>query len=189
MSPQIPAWVNPDLHCLMKVHKSTNGSSFHSWAESKVDLPAGALFARINGITVATKRQYATVQAGRDLHVAWNSDIYFINHSCDPTLECDWSTFEIRVNRQKDLKKGDTLSVFYPSTEWTLDREFDCWCSFGQERCLGRIKGAKDMRPDALKKYWLNDYIQDLLRESEMRRNQEEAMTDHMSNKTAALQE
>ncbi|RBR10283.1 uncharacterized protein FIESC28_09533 [Fusarium coffeatum] len=136
-----PAWVNPDLDRLMVVHKevvisttdenssdsdsstsiSTSSKSYYkSWAESLVDLPAGAIFARINGVTPTSKRDYDTVQSGTSSHFIWNSDLYYCNHSCSPTLECDTSTWEVRVSRDRPLRKGDVLSVFYPSTEWIM---------------------------------------------------------------------
>ncbi|PCD21693.1 hypothetical protein FGRA07_11510 [Fusarium graminearum] len=136
-----PAWVNPDLGRLMVVHKdvitpaadgnssdsdssastSTSTKSYYkSWAESLVDLPAGAIFARINGVTPTSKRDYDTVQSGTSSHFIWNSDLYYCNHSCSPTLECDTSTWEVRVSRDRPLRKGDVLSVFYPSTEWIM---------------------------------------------------------------------
>ncbi|CAG1964394.1 unnamed protein product [Fusarium graminearum] len=139
-----PAWVNPDLGRLMVVHKdvitpaadgnssdsdssastSTSTKSYYkSWAESLVDLPAGAIFARINGVTPTSKRDYDTVQSGTSSHFIWNSDLYYCNHSCSPTLECDTSTWEVRVSRDRPLRKGDVLSVFYPSTEWIMARE------------------------------------------------------------------
>ncbi|PTD13160.1 hypothetical protein FCULG_00004426 [Fusarium culmorum] len=138
-----PAWVNPDLGRLMVVHKdvitsatdenssdsdssastSTSTKSYYkSWAESLVDLPAGAIFARINGVTPTSKRDYDTVQSGVSSHFIWNSDLYYCNHSCSPTLECDTSTWEVRVSRDRPLRKGDVLSVFYPSTEWIMAR-------------------------------------------------------------------
>ncbi|KAJ4129315.1 hypothetical protein NW768_007852 [Fusarium equiseti] len=136
-----PAWVNPDLDRLMVVHKdvitsetddnssdsdsstSTSTKSYYkSWAESLVDLPAGAIFARINGVTPTSRRDYDTVQSSTSSHFIWNSDLYYCNHSCSPTLECDTSTWEVRVSRDRPLRKGDVLSVFYPSTEWIMAR-------------------------------------------------------------------
>ena len=76
----LPAWVNPDLDRLMVV--KTAGGTFRSWAESLVDLPAGALFGRITGVTAVWPPSYSTTQAGRDLHVELNSNIHFVNHSC-----------------------------------------------------------------------------------------------------------
>ncbi|KAH8691229.1 hypothetical protein BGW36DRAFT_305382, partial [Talaromyces proteolyticus] len=86
-----------------------------------------ALFARITGLT-STWPSYSTRQAGRDIHLELNSNIHLVNHSCDPTLEWDMSPMEIRVSRNRDLKKGDMLSFLYPSTEWVLVQSFDSSC-------------------------------------------------------------
>lgn len=64
----LAAWVNPDLNRLLVVQKKQDGSYFKSWAESKVNLPAGAVFARITGITPTSKQDYATTQGGPDMH-------------------------------------------------------------------------------------------------------------------------
>ncbi|KAK8075431.1 hypothetical protein PG997_010094 [Apiospora hydei] len=159
----LPAWVNPDLDRLMMVR--TAGGTFRSWAESLVDLPAGALFARITGVTSVSTPSYSTTQAGRNLHLELNSNIHFVNHSCAPTLEWDMEHVEMRVNRQRDLKKGDMLSFFYPSTEWILAQPFDCWCGAGEGKCFGRVEGAGRMDPTRLKGYWLNGYIKEMLEE------------------------
>ena len=63
------------------------------------------------------------------------------------------------------LKRGQELTFFYPSTEWAMDQSFDCLC--GTKSCLGRISGAKDMSADQLRKYFLNEYIKDLIVEGE----------------------
>ena len=73
----------------------------------------------------------------------------------------------MRVNRDRDLKKGDMLSFFYPSTEWLLAQPFDCWCGAGEGKCFGRVEGAAKMDPTRLREYWLNGYIEELLAEQE----------------------
>jgi len=157
----IPAWVNPDWDRLLEVIKTAEGS-FRSGTISKVDLPAGALFARLTGLT-ASPQNYLTVQTGRDSHILLNSNAQFCNHSCDPTLEFDMVKFEVRVRRDRALKKGEALTFFYPSTEWTMAQPFDCWCGAGEGKCLERIDGAGSMDEAILKRYWLNGYIEELL--------------------------
>ena len=71
------------------------------------------------------------------------------------------SKMEVRVVDDRDLKKGDILTFFYPSSEWHMDQPFDCHCK--TESCCGRIAGAKDMDEKLLKRYWLNPHIQALL--------------------------
>lgn len=77
---------------------------------------------------------------------------------------------EMRVNRNRDLKKGDMLSFFYPSTEWVLAQPFDCWCG-AEDKCFGRIEGAATMDPERLNEYFLNSYIKEMLEEQAAGKN------------------
>lgn len=56
----LPAWVNPDLDRLMIVRRAEG--DYKSWAESLVDLPAGAVFARITGVTPVSPPTWSSVQ-------------------------------------------------------------------------------------------------------------------------------
>ncbi|KAF2825525.1 hypothetical protein CC86DRAFT_261521, partial [Ophiobolus disseminans] len=156
---EIPAWVKPDLSRLLRVEK--NPGSFASRSVSLVNLPAGSIFARITNPTPATVA-YSSVQASRDLHIELNCDLVYINHSCKPSLVFDMQRWELRVGGQ-DLKEGDELTFFYPSTEWHMAQPFECLC--GNEECRGRITGAKDMDGGVLGEYWLNGHIEELLEE------------------------
>jgi hypothetical protein len=80
-------------------------------------------------------------------------------------LEIDTAKMEVRVARGRDLKKGDMLSFFYPSTEWEMDRGFGCLC--GEEGCVSQVKGAKDMSREELKRWFINGYIWELKEEQE----------------------
>ncbi|GAW22093.1 hypothetical protein ANO14919_116280 [Xylariales sp. No.14919] len=73
---------------------------------------------------------------------------------------------EIRVSRNHDLKKGDLLSFFYPSTEFRMAQPFDCWCGAGEGVCLGRISGAIGLDAERLGSYWINGYISEMLEEA-----------------------
>ncbi|KAI1814801.1 hypothetical protein GGS20DRAFT_384832 [Poronia punctata] len=168
----LPAWVNPDLDRLMVVRKGTG--DFSSWAESLVDLPAGALFARITGVTPKygnnsdlesreKERTYSSLQVSRNLSIELNSDLLYMNHSCEPSLEIDTARMEVRVAAGRGLRKGDALTFFYPSTEAAMAQPFDCRC--GSKKCLGRVRGASELPKEGLEGYYLNDYIRELLAE------------------------
>ncbi|KAF2472430.1 uncharacterized protein BDR25DRAFT_302619 [Lindgomyces ingoldianus] len=161
-SNSVPAWVQPDLTRLLRVEHLPG--SFAARSVSLVDLPAGAIFARISGPTPASCA-YTSVQASRDLHIELNSDLVFINHSCRPTLLFDMTRWEVRVNPELKggLKAGDELTFFYPSTEWDMVQPFDCRCR--EASCRGTISGAKDMELEVLSNYWLNPHIEGLLQE------------------------
>lgn len=75
---------------------------------------------------------------------------------------------EVRVARDVEggeIKEGDELTFFYPSSEWDMSQGFECKC--GTERCRGYIGGAKKMGREGLKGYWLNKHIEELLDEEE----------------------
>jgi hypothetical protein len=162
----IPAWVQPDLTRLLRVER--NPGSFASRSVSLVSLPAGSIFARISSPTPATVA-YSSVQASRDLHIELNCDLVFVNHSCAPSLVFDMQRWEVRVSSERDLKEGDELTFFYPSTEWDMAQPFDCLCGGG--KCRGRITGARDMDEGVLGEYWLNKHVEELLGEKKSGKN------------------
>jgi hypothetical protein len=148
----------PDLASRLHVERSEK--AFGSRAVSLIDLPAGALFARIMTATPAAKA-YSSVQISENAHIELNSELVYCNHSCSPSLVFDMSKFEIRVAPGKDLKKGDVLTFWYPSSEWEMAQPFDCSC--GTDKCKGRISGAKDIDETVLREYWLNEHIERML--------------------------
>ncbi|KAJ5732228.1 hypothetical protein N7493_003709 [Penicillium malachiteum] len=136
--------------------------AFGSGAYSLIDLPAGALFAKINTATPG-KKAYTSVQTGTDTHIELNSDLVFCNHSCAPSVVFDMARMEVRVVDERPLKKGDALTFFYPSTEWDMDQPFQCTC--GAEECRGWITGARVMTLEILDKYWLSPHIASMVHE------------------------
>ena len=165
---KIPPWVAPDVSSLLNVDRSD--VDFGSSATSKISLPPGALFARITSATYSPRRSYSSVQATRDADIELNSDLFFINHSCDPSLEFDMTRFEVRVVQHRPLRKGDELSFFYPSTEWDMAQPFDCGCGASKAARLKRITGAKTVDEKILRRYWLNQHIEELLAERSQER-------------------
>jgi hypothetical protein len=160
----IPPWVKPDLSSLLRVEHPDG--TFASRSVSLVDLPAGAIFARISNPT-PTVCAYTSVQASRDLHIDLNCDLVYTNHSCRPTLIFDMARWEVRVcpDLKEGLRAGDELTFFYPSTEWHMAQPFDCQCQ--EAECRGTISGAKGTSPRILKQYWLNSHIEELLEEDQ----------------------
>ncbi|RAL13262.1 uncharacterized protein BO97DRAFT_433962 [Aspergillus homomorphus CBS 101889] len=138
---------------------------FASGAYSLVSLPAGSVFCKIEGTTLS-KKAYTSVQTGRDSHIELNSDLVYCNHSCAPTVDFDMDRMEVRVVADRDLKAGDPLTFFYPSSEWEMDQPFQCTCGAG-EKCRGVIDGAKNMQVEVLREYWLNPHIEEMVRERE----------------------
>ena len=155
-----------DLTSIIRVNRSEK--AFGTSATSLISLPPGSVFARITNSTSVDADSYATVQSGRDARIELNSDLVFVNHSCDPSVEFDMTRFEVRVVQHRPLKEGDELTFFYPSSEWMMAQPFDCRCGAGLGKCLGRIEGAAKMEERVLRRYWLNDHVEELLAEREI---------------------
>jgi hypothetical protein len=62
-----------------------------------------------------------------------------MNHACVPNCEIDVVTMSLRALR--DLREGEEMTFFYPSTEWEMASPFHCHC--GSAHCLGVIQGAR----------------------------------------------
>ncbi len=85
-APLTPDWVRPSHPDVQTVITGDEGFTTKSY--SKVALEPYAVFAVLSypPCTVATEPTYATVQTGRDSHLNLNSDLLYINHSCEPSL-------------------------------------------------------------------------------------------------------
>ena len=85
--PLVPHWTQPSHPDVQEV--IVNDAEFTSKSLSKVALPPFAVFAKMRfpPCTIAEGgATYATVQFGPDSHLNLNSDLLYINHSCDPSL-------------------------------------------------------------------------------------------------------
>jgi len=140
------------------------------------DFPANMLLTANTSTTLATAKDYSTVQISRMEHIRLNSDLLYCNHSCDPNIRFVTSTLDptktgaeapiagvIEVWSTKDIRAGDELRFFYPSTEWEMAQPFRCSC--GAEKCLGWVDGAQNVSTEILKRYWLSEHIESLLAE------------------------
>jgi hypothetical protein len=87
MAPLQPDWVQPSHPDIQEVIVES-GVEFRSMSRSKVALPPFAVYAKMSfpPCTIAAEPTYATVQIGRDRHLNLNSDLLYINHSCEPSL-------------------------------------------------------------------------------------------------------
>lgn len=125
-------------------------------------LHAGDLLYPFSPKQIQSKPTYLTVQVGKGRHIELNPDfLAAINHGCDPNVFFDVDTFALRCVR--DIKKGEQLTYFYPSTEWQMIQPFDCSC--GSPKCLGYIQGAHAIDPDLIQRYNLSSFIQSQLKE------------------------
>ncbi|KAI0843479.1 hypothetical protein F5Y06DRAFT_5276 [Hypoxylon sp. FL0890] len=164
MAPLTPHWNRPSHPDIQDV--IINEHEFTSKSLSKISLPPFGLYAKMDfpPCTSASAATYATVQCGRDKHLNLNSDLLYINHSCEPSLIFDTASLNI-IAGPNGLQAGEELTFFYPSTEWDMAQPFNCLC--GKPTCRGRISGAKDMTKAQLEGVWLNGHILELLDEQE----------------------
>ncbi|KAG6143632.1 hypothetical protein E4U12_000989 [Claviceps purpurea] len=160
MAPLTPHWKQPSHPIIQEV--IINDKEYSSKSLSKVALPPFAVFAKMAfpPCTVAAEPTYATVQMGVNSHLSLNSDLVYINHSCEPSLIFDTASLNILAG-PKGLQPGDELTFFYPSTEWSMAQPFTCLCN--RPSCRGTISGAKDMKPSQLEGLWLSPHIRLLL--------------------------
>ena len=86
MAPLTPHWARPSHPDIQNV--IINDAEFTSKSLSKVTLAPFAVFAKMAfpPCTLAEQPTYATVQIGRNKHLNLNSDLLYINHSCEPSL-------------------------------------------------------------------------------------------------------
>jgi len=108
-----------------------------------------------------TARSYRTIQIDASKHLN-GALIGFMNHSCRPT-----SIVHARAHgvlAAVDLKAGDEVTFFYPSTEWKMVRPFDCLCKAPD--CIGFVGGAQYLSLDMLRRYFINSHIQKLATEA-----------------------
>ena len=83
----------------------------------------------------------------------------FINHSCDPNVILDMDNMVMIACR--DIKAGDELTFFYPSTEWEMDAPFICLC--GASNCIHVVAGARFLPLSTLETHYLNRHIREMM--------------------------
>lgn len=104
---------------LFKVLRQGDSTSFSSKLVAERDFKKGETIADLTGLTPGPKR-YSSVQISATEHVELNSDLLYLNHSCDPSTYLDITKRAIVA--LKDIKQGEELTFFYPSTEWDMGK-------------------------------------------------------------------
>jgi hypothetical protein len=98
---------------------------------------------------------YQTVQFDEQTHINELNVLALLNHSCEPNVIVDTKFGECRAIR--DIKPGEELNFFYPSTEWDMARPFQCQC--GSSRCIKFVAGASYVSDETLSQYFVNQHI------------------------------
>ncbi|KAJ3576468.1 hypothetical protein NP233_g409 [Leucocoprinus birnbaumii] len=74
-------------------------------------------------------KAYTSVQCGPgpEDHIELNSDLVYVNHSCEPNIAFDLSSpnpDDWHLRALKRIEPGNSITFFYPSTEWDMDQPF-----------------------------------------------------------------
>ena len=126
-------------------------------------LKKGDAIIKFGAKEILSHPNYLTVQVDDNRHIHLDPEyLQFANHSCDPNFFMDTERMEFIALR--DIHVGDELLFFYPSTEWKMDRPFQCQC--GSPKCLGLISGASALSAEAKRDYKFNTYILSKMNES-----------------------
>ena len=131
----------------------TTGSKF---LHATTDFRPGQVISKFSAKEILDRPNYLTVQIGDRQHIMLNPEfLQYINHSCNPNVFFDSTNWELTALRKIEI--GEQMTFFYPSTEWSMDRGFDCLCQ--SEVCLGYIQGSVYLSQNILSKYKLSEYI------------------------------
>ena len=134
---------------------------------SKQAFEEGQILSTIPNENLYQKPTRYTVQIGRTLHTEV-AHLSALNHSCDPNVILD--TQRMLVIARRDIRAGDELTFFYPSTEWEMAAPFICLC--GASNCIHVVAGARFLPLSTLEQHYLNAHIReqvvDLLNSTEL---------------------
>jgi hypothetical protein len=135
--------------------KVERGATYGARLVTTEPIPSSTEIASFAGAERIARPSYLSIQIGPGTHVEDIGLCRYLNHSCQPTTIVDVA--RLRVVAARDIPAGEELSFFYPSTEWQMDRPFECLC--GAPDCLGTISGAKDVPAEVLHRYFVNPHI------------------------------
>jgi hypothetical protein len=124
---------------------------------AKNPIPQGSKFFDFKNHTKILEPNYKSIQVSPSEHIYYEI-LEYMNHSCEPNVAIDTNEFVCIALR--DIKVGEQLTFFYPSTEWSMSRVFECQCK--SEHCIGTVSGASDLPINVLKKYYINEHIVEL---------------------------
>ena len=144
---------------------------------SKINLPAGSHLCYVTTQTAAPVTTWSSIQSSKTTHFELNNALVYSNHSCMPTIDVrvfapdtdgnypNGIAAECLVTGNRDLKVGDELKWFYPSTEWASPRPFKCLCGAPDTVCIRDQRGSSFLTKEILEKYFLNHHVRELMHE------------------------
>jgi hypothetical protein len=122
------------------------------------DFARGDVIYNIPSEKLFNKPNRFTVQMDRSLHTEVGK-LSALNHSCDPNVILDMEHMVMIACRE--IKAGDELTFFYPSTEWEMDAPFICLC--GASNCIHVVAGARFLPLSTLEAHYLNRHIREMM--------------------------
>ncbi|CAK9780865.1 unnamed protein product [Cutaneotrichosporon oleaginosum] len=155
---------NPGAFHVVFAPSADGSESFSSKLVADRAFAPGERLALLDNKSLAPVKAYSSVQFGNGPHdhLELNSDLLFMNHSCDPSAEMYLyagapERWEVLAG-PRGLAEGQDITFFYPSTEWDMAQGFDCSC--GAKTCLGRVYGAAHLTLEELEARGLvNEHI------------------------------
>ncbi|MDE5111337.1 MAG: SET domain-containing protein-lysine N-methyltransferase, partial [Trichodesmium sp. St7_bin2_1] len=109
--------------------QTTSYKSLHA----AIELQLGEVICKFGNKEILDRPNYLTVQIGDSQHIMLDPEyLHYINHSCSPNVFFDTENMVLIALRNIEI--GEEFTFFYPSTEWSMDRGFDCICQ--SENCL-----------------------------------------------------
>jgi hypothetical protein len=125
---------------------------------ARQDFKRGDVIYQIPAEKISDKANRFTVQMNREQHTEVGK-LSALNHSCDPNVILDMERMLVIASR--DIKTGEELSFFYPSTEWEMAAPFICLC--GSPRCIHVVAGARFLPLSTLEHHYLNRHIREMI--------------------------
>jgi len=125
---------------------------------ARQDFKRGEVIYQIPAEKVSDKPNRFTAQMDRNLHTEVGK-LSALNHSCNPNVILDMEKMVVVACR--DIKTGDELSFFYPSTEWEMAAPFICLC--GSPSCIHVVAGARFLPLSTLENHYLNRHIREMM--------------------------
>src|SRR5262245_11836128 len=139
----------------MRPFREVSGLRFGKGLVAIRTIPRGAVVASFKGARTRAVPTYQSVQIGPHTHVDDPACLNLLNHSCDPTVRIHVGRRAVIAHRR--IRKGETLTFFYPSTEWRMARAFVCHC--GAPGGLTEVRGARDLPLAVLRRFPLSAHI------------------------------
>ncbi|MDO6416197.1 SET domain-containing protein-lysine N-methyltransferase [Sphingomonas sp. BIUV-7] len=128
------------------------------------NVPVGSKVCRVSGLLSGAPTR-TSLQIGASLHIdSGTAEWRFIEHSCAPNLEMDFTDWSFWARR--DIAAHERLTFNYLTTEARMAAPFTCRC--GCSECFDTIAGFSTLAPSLKRR--LSDHVAPHLRDAEIHR-------------------